>query len=85
MAAAACLVFRVCASREIEESKRLCSGQDSFLPDVMCGWMPDWVDAPAEGSRSAFAYLSIIRAILSMLFGIVSKAGRVRSATAQYF
>jgi hypothetical protein len=47
--------------------------------------MPDWVDAPAEGSRSAFAYLSIIRAILSMLFGIASKAGRVRSATAQYF
>ena len=53
----------------------MCDGQDQLLPDLLCGWMPDGWDAPAEGVHTLFAYLQILRAVLSMLYGIFTKAG----------
>ena len=64
-------VATLCIQWETAESKRVCADQATFFSESMCGWMPSWLDAPAEGSQSLFAYLSILRALISLLSGFI--------------
>jgi hypothetical protein len=55
------------------ETVGLCEDEHSFLPDLLCGWIPDAFHAPKEVSMSAFAYLQITRSLLSVIYGVVSR------------
>eukprot|EP01043_Picozoa_sp_COSAG02_P027812 COSAG02_NODE_1656_length_11472_cov_4.522729_2_plen_799_part_00 len=63
------------------ETVGLCEDEHSFLPDLLCGWIPDAFHAPKEVSLSVFAYLQITRSLLSMIYGIVSRIGHCCAKT----
>ena len=52
------------------ETIGLCEDEHSFVPDILCRWIPDAFHAPKEVALSAFAYLQIVRSLLSVLYGI---------------
>ena len=62
------------------ETVGMCEDEHSFLPDMLCGWIPDAFHAPKEVSLSVFAYLQISRSLVSMVYGII---GRLRHCCAK--